>query len=168
MCLSTQVDQPGAWTRIILERVKKKKKKKQKKKVAGREKRRERTRGKKRERRGWKEVEERERWKGREFNEDSKDASHERIRSRDLRRINDRLRGLSQEQGRGGALKKEKKRVTEATSCAKTDRMNPRPALEPRERYTLLSLFRGPRWRKIKREKEIYIYIYIYLSRCRK
>lgn len=111
-------------------------------------------------------MEERERWKGREFNEDSKDASHERIRSRDLRRINDRLRGLSQEQGRGGALKKEKKRVTEATSCAKTDRMNPRPALEPRERYTLLSLFRGPRWRKIKREKEIYIYIY--LSRCRK
>lgn len=113
-------------------------------------------------------MEERERWKGREFNEDSKDASHERIRSRDLRRINDRLRGLSQEQGRGGAVKKEKKRVTEATSCAKTDRMNPRPALEPRERYTpsLLSLFRDPRWRKIKREKDVYIYIY--LSQCRK
>lgn len=111
-------------------------------------------------------MEERERWKGREFNEDSKDASHERIRSRDLRRINDRLRGLSQEHGRGGAVKKEKKRVTEATSCAKTDRMNPWPALEPRERYTpsLLSLFRDPRWRKIKREKDVYIYIYISLS----
>lgn len=27
MCLSTQAGQPGAWTRIILERVKKKKKK---------------------------------------------------------------------------------------------------------------------------------------------
>lgn len=113
----TQACQPG-WCvdwRIILERVKEKRKEEVK----------EETRGERRRKR------ERERWKGeREFNEDSKDASHERIRSRDLRRINDRLRGLSQEQGRGGAVKKEKKRVTEATSCAKTDRMNPRPALE--------------------------------------
>lgn len=107
-------------------------------------------------------MEERERWKGREFNEDSKDASHERIRSRDLRRINDRLRGLSQEQGRGGALKKEKKRVTEATSCAKTDRMNPRPALEPGERNTPpLPLSRSA----LEKNKERERYIYIYLSR---
>lgn len=52
MCLSTQVDQPGAWTRIILERVKKKKKKEAKEESRGeREATREDARKKEREKR---------------------------------------------------------------------------------------------------------------------
>lgn len=50
--LSTQVDQPGAWTRIILERVKKKKKKEAKEESRGeREATREDARKKEREKR---------------------------------------------------------------------------------------------------------------------
>lgn len=52
MCLSTQAGQPGAWTRIILERVKKKKKKEAKEESRGeREATREDARKKEREKR---------------------------------------------------------------------------------------------------------------------
>lgn len=52
MCLSTQVGQPGAWTRIILERVKKKKKEEVKEESRGeREATREDARKKEREKR---------------------------------------------------------------------------------------------------------------------
>lgn len=51
MCLSTQVDQPGAWTRIILERVKKKKKEAKEESRGEREATREDARKKEREKR---------------------------------------------------------------------------------------------------------------------
>lgn len=50
MCLSTQAGQPGAWTRIILERVKKKKKKRSKRRKSRGERSDERGRAEKRER----------------------------------------------------------------------------------------------------------------------